>query len=400
MPRSAGDAGRPVTGAGRDAVYRRINGGLPPMRPDQGRTGSHNSVLPPPTPGTVFARVVIIYGTGLTGEFIYAGKPAPGNTPVAWAIPPGVTTDPFGNTLNNPAPTGGFITRQTVASGGLISQLTAGSLIFNDLDAPYTLSADGEIVLIHVSSSSDDPILALNSPAADSAGTHSTIWMLGYAPGGSGNTQVAIFGANDLAVTSPCDLIQCGPLIFSTFNGALFTFGAQLQGTAGDLTVSSLDSNTYDTERLAQRITSPVTISAVNPIFNNIGIPWNVATGALTGNAYILHAHMVYTEGAAGTPRFQWATGGGAVVNVSEMTSQWQLNNANTTFGGAGAGAASSIGPNAGPAMSGQAQPWIVDIWASAEFSGSGDIQFQGSTTNNAWTILAGSFIEMFPVTV
>jgi hypothetical protein len=43
---------------------------------------------------------IIIYGSGpATGLFIYNGVPALGNPPILSAVPPGVTTDPVGNTV-------------------------------------------------------------------------------------------------------------------------------------------------------------------------------------------------------------------------------------------------------------------------------------------------------------
>lgn len=53
-------------------------------------------------PGTlniVRARVVIVFGT-TGGIFLYNGTPGPGNPPVMWAVPPGVTADPSGNAVS------------------------------------------------------------------------------------------------------------------------------------------------------------------------------------------------------------------------------------------------------------------------------------------------------------
>ena len=43
--------------------------------------------------------IVITSGAPNTGLFIYNGTPAAGNPPVLWAVAPGVTSDPFGNTV-------------------------------------------------------------------------------------------------------------------------------------------------------------------------------------------------------------------------------------------------------------------------------------------------------------
>ena len=44
--------------------------------------------------------IVITSGAPNTGLFIYNGTPAAGNPPVLWAVAPGVTSDPFGNTVS------------------------------------------------------------------------------------------------------------------------------------------------------------------------------------------------------------------------------------------------------------------------------------------------------------
>jgi hypothetical protein len=48
----------------------------------------------------VVSPLVIITGTGAdSGLFVYNGQPAAGNPPVFWVVSPGVTADPFGNTV-------------------------------------------------------------------------------------------------------------------------------------------------------------------------------------------------------------------------------------------------------------------------------------------------------------
>jgi hypothetical protein len=47
----------------------------------------------------VFAQLVIISGAS-GGLFLYNGAPGPGNPPVLWAVPPGVTADPYHNPVS------------------------------------------------------------------------------------------------------------------------------------------------------------------------------------------------------------------------------------------------------------------------------------------------------------
>lgn len=44
--------------------------------------------------------IIIVSGSPNTGLFLYNGTPAAGNPPVLWAVAPGVTADPFGNTVS------------------------------------------------------------------------------------------------------------------------------------------------------------------------------------------------------------------------------------------------------------------------------------------------------------
>ena len=44
------------------------------------------------------ASAVIIEGTN-DGLFVYSGTPVNGNPPILWAVSPGVTADPYGNTV-------------------------------------------------------------------------------------------------------------------------------------------------------------------------------------------------------------------------------------------------------------------------------------------------------------
>lgn len=65
----------------------------------------------------VIANTVVVSGAD-GGIFIYSGTPALGNPPVAWGVPVGTTTDPYGNTL--PA-NGGFFTKLTSSLAGLFN---------------------------------------------------------------------------------------------------------------------------------------------------------------------------------------------------------------------------------------------------------------------------------------
>ena len=187
------------------------------MRPDQALAVlSRAGTGPAPQNQVVFARVVIIFGTGETGLFQYQGTPGPGNPPILWAVPPGVTGDPYGN----PLPVSGGIASEA-AGGGLLSQLFAGSLIFGDTLSPDPLTYGGLLRLIHMAASGDTPIIALDSPAADAAETHASFWLIGAPSGGTTLVQAALFGLTHAGAAVSCEFIMCGPMPFGTISGGL-----------------------------------------------------------------------------------------------------------------------------------------------------------------------------------
>lgn len=74
-------------------------GGLARARRDQTYDRPDNNLAPGQS-GVFRGKQVIIFGNSpATGLFEYAGTPAPGNSPILWAVPPGVTSDPFTNSL-------------------------------------------------------------------------------------------------------------------------------------------------------------------------------------------------------------------------------------------------------------------------------------------------------------
>ena len=168
--------------------------------------------------GNNFFNVVIIGGGGITGLFQYQGPPGHGNPPILWAVPPSVTTDPFHNSL----PVSGGITSEA-HGGGLLAQLFAGEVIFGDTLSADPLTYSGLMRIIHMVAHGHNPILAMDSPAADSNQSHSSLWMIGEPSGGSGPVQSAIFGFNTLGPVALEDIICLGP-------GGRLTFGSIATG--------------------------------------------------------------------------------------------------------------------------------------------------------------------------
>jgi hypothetical protein len=104
--------------------------GLPDPRPDQQYQASGAAMAPGSQTPVVRARQVIISGTGgtVTGLFVYAGTPGPGNAPVDSITRS--ATDPFGNTVQPDFAAYG--------TGGAYAQLTDGTLNFRGTSGQAT----------------------------------------------------------------------------------------------------------------------------------------------------------------------------------------------------------------------------------------------------------------------
>ena len=82
--------------------------GAPPRRPDQISTPPSGAVVPGGRASSFRGHVLIVWQTG-QGMFVYDGTPAAGNTPVAFIVPSGLATDPYGNTLPAHAVAGAYV---------------------------------------------------------------------------------------------------------------------------------------------------------------------------------------------------------------------------------------------------------------------------------------------------
>jgi hypothetical protein len=318
----------------------------------------------------IITKILIISAAATHWLFEYNGTPGVGNPPILWAVPPGSTQDPYTNAL----PVSGGIATE-VAGGGLLAQLYDGMVLFDDEDAPSSTHWPGTIGILHVATSFDDPIMAFNSPAFDANNTKTTLWLLGYAETGSAPpAQIIMFSANDIPDAVNVTLVVCGTIQFGALGGSPLypqINGALLEGQSGYLQVTSPDTIIYGTQRWTE-IVGTSTISTVNPSYQNIGPAISVA---VDGKMYI---HIVYSEAAAGTPRFKLNIIAGTFT-TTYLTGKWQANNLSSSFGGI----SSAAGPVAGPTMTGIDQ--ILDL--ECEFvvsSSSGSVQLQANTSAGA----------------
>jgi len=172
---------------------------------------------PAPQAGEFIGRIVVVYGTGIYGFFEYSGTPAKGNPPEAWAVPPGVTTDPYGNPL---PVSGGFATE---AAGGAISQMLAGAVYFysGGTYQPGSVGAAGAGGLL------------VSSPLESVSDSQAVFQLLSETASGAGHPVAEIFGTTTLLVggTSPV-------------TSALL----EVQGTAAVDSISAIVSGALETQ--------------------------------------------------------------------------------------------------------------------------------------------------------
>jgi hypothetical protein len=149
----------PGTPAALAAVRGR--GGLAPRRPDQGYEPPRNTIAPGQA-GIFRGRQVVISGSGAgVGLFEYNGVPGPGNPPVAWATPSGVTVDPFGNAL---PVSGGFAAK----GGNGVVQLNGAAILFALTGAVFGGAA---VMTAPIPPSTGVPGLLFTSPSDINSGS-------------------------------------------------------------------------------------------------------------------------------------------------------------------------------------------------------------------------------------
>jgi hypothetical protein len=133
-----------------------------PQRPDQRQLGiSRAGSGPAPASQFIIARVVVVYGAN-SGIFEYSGTPGPGNPPVAYMVPPGTTTDPYGNVL----PAQDSIV--SVGAGGAYAALNGGQLL---LAGPHAMTSPSFLA----ESTSGAGIVLLNTGLSSALDTASVL---------------------------------------------------------------------------------------------------------------------------------------------------------------------------------------------------------------------------------
>jgi hypothetical protein len=213
--------------------------GGPPVPPMNAPPGAAPSVgvQPGTSPAVEFARIVVIYGTGEIGLFVYDGTPAAGNPPVAYIVPPGITSDLYGNALP-----------------------VAGGIVSSDPGVSFAALFEGGIVM-----------------GLDGA----TASVLDATAG------VVLLGAGQAFAASSGEA--------GTGTGSSLFLGDSASGSPGLTVISGNDGSTYDTERLSLFTAAPQLFDATS------GVPvTGLSAPVAKGGTYRIRARIRFTTAAAG----------------------------------------------------------------------------------------------------
>lgn len=387
---------------------------------------------------TLIIKSIILDASRGNGLFEYLGTGALGNGPILWAVPPGTTTDPFGNTL----PVSGGIATE-VFGGGLLVQMYNGSIFFNDTLDPVGLNA-AVIQIIHRTVGTANPILALNSPAGDGAtDSHTALWLEGAPTAGPGTgLQTWFFAQSGSSFVHNFIGLVKGVLGFANFTGgppvpallgpafidngnsgmvliinanlalptpvtnALLeiqgvlaltnitvppasTSGAsqEFSSSAGNRQVVAGDTNQYSTQTLYVATGGQI-VSDVTPISNNIGPAINVGAGTYK----IRITGIINSAVAAGIARVLFT---GTATQTGWFWTKCTPVNGAPSFDGTQNASLFSALQIANPLA---VSNYTFQLEGEFTVTVAGDIQFQGNTSAAAdpWTWLNGT-IELSP---
>jgi hypothetical protein len=368
-------------------------GGLPPRRIDQQRSFAPPGVQPGAA-NVVRARLVIVSGTN-GGIFVYNGTAGLGTLVISLA-PPGVTADPYGNTVTPDGLAVYGAAGQEIFLGllGTVAELqfrTGASIEATPANiASETISAGAtetlEMLLsgpkINVAGSEDwvQLLLASNNPG----GTQNAQFFINWISTAGTVNEVAAFGETGLALFNVVSV----PLAFSNLAG-LFAVNGNLKFMGG------ADGNVYDTGRLTQMLQGTYTTTSTSPAVPTAGIV--SLSAAVAAAAYRWKAHVIYTGGQnAGT--LAWAfSGPAATFGRVQFTNQliaggnitWTAGNSFTAYTTAFDSSTLST-----------TNPQVLDAEGQAVFSASGTLSLTVAEVINGDTgvIGAGSWLEVFPI--
>jgi hypothetical protein len=345
-------------------------------------------------PSQVEATTVIISTavTGSTGIFVYNGTPGAGNIPVLAIVAPGVTTDPFGNTV------AAILSINGTAGQSILFKLVAGLAqeIFSTGAAIEGTAAN--IASAIISSGLTEYLEWLVSgPKLNVAGfmDWTQIQLVSSTAGGTANAQGALIYIDNAQV--PHTVMVWGGVGGATFfqpcafeNQGLpasQALAAVAYGGSGQLKYVGSDGTAYNTGRIT--LVSPGQTISVIAQTTITGLTCQVGIGSYRFSAYIVFngnvaARITNAVSAPATSQavvsYMYFNAGGAVA-VSQVT---------TVTLGAGA---------LGPSMTAANQVLLVE--GTAVFTAAGQFALTAATSIAAdnLVIVAGSYLDVYPIT-
>jgi hypothetical protein len=360
-------------------------GGLAPQRPDQQRNYPPTGVQPGSSSGIVRARLVIVSGAGVSGVFVYNGTPGTGNPPVLSIVPPGVTTDPYGNTVNAVLevgnPTGAHL---EVDQNGVMYLTNASNSITLLLDPSLTLAewipgglGTQPAVTIAAADGTDPGFFTY--PAGIQTNLPVYLPSLFIAEGAAPSVPTGFVGIyadafGDLHVLQAPLFLDAGFLqLPDEAAPATPTGSVRLYGASGQLDYVSPDGNDYDTGRLSLQIAGQT--------LNSTGFTALQSTN-VAAQAYSFRGWVQYANSVAADPPIFELTG----PATSQCNYQFRNNSiaAGTITATAAIKASLSQTFGGGNAVTtGQ----FLEVWGSVTFSAAGLFDFSAACTVAADTV-------------
>lgn len=396
------------------------------QRPDQIIEPPPSAVPASTAAGTLRARQVVIFGTGVNvGLFVYTGTPASGNPPQIAIVPSTTTTDPFGNaiTSSNILMQANVITE----TGGTFRTAAVSPLIQIDgpHDAILLYNAAAQLVLSGAPVATNDGFgtavpagwvsYSAGTPTTNAALTAAGLnfnFSAATAPAQLANlsTVLTLVSGTTAGQTSATLTVSSGSPGFVGVGTVAFLIGEQATPAAQSLAAngSSLftsnasgmlrfvadtvkgDGNAFDTGRGTVYATAiPQSITSTTPA-TLTGLTRSLAIGT-----YRIRAWLVATAAAAaGQMVVRLAASGGLVIGTSEISCVCS-GAATVPF----VSHQTALGTNLSSQAMTNGNNYVFDIRAKLVVTTAGTLVMQGleGTAGDAWTLTDGE-MNVYPV--
>jgi hypothetical protein len=292
----------------------RVPGGVPAMRPDQRaaqaltRAGSG----PAPQNTTFFGRLVVVFGTGFFGVFVYSPVPGAGN--LIASITSSHGTDPYGNVYQAGV--------SSYGAAGLFNQVSGSTVAFGSTNVATFITSLAEILLIDTVAASVSPALELLSPGTTGGGNGAIVRLYGTSNDGSkvSQVQVTTVGTGVTRGTSALLEIEGTTALKNSIAPGSVTGYAEPFANNGHLyVVDGTDGVTYGTQRVIYEAAGQLVNSTTFAVIPAVG-GGNVA-GTLQPGVYRIQGEFAYTANqAAGAPNIGWEASGGIVASFVSIS--------------------------------------------------------------------------------